>query len=247
MHRLIKSLLFLSTLLFLPATFAEEEDNDAEKLYIYTENYGAYNFSLQGREYEHWGDDIGGTSTDFVKELLAEADINYRMRLRAWKVGYRRTLERPNNGLFSTARTPQREELFEWVGPIAQYNWIVFRYKGSNVRVTSLDDLRQLRVGGYDNSATTLYLQDQGIEVSTLPNDNLNPQRLAQNQIDVWIASDTNAYQIAQNSGFPDIQPAWVIRTVDMYLAMNKETPQPLLDKLHQAYEVVKTRREAQE
>ena len=246
MNRFIQ--LLLSAILVLPAlSLAEEEDSDSEKLYIYTENYGAYNFSLHGREYEHWAEDIGGTSTDFVKELLAEAGIEYRMRLRAWKVGYQRTLERPNYGLFSTARTPQREELFEWVGPIAQYNWIVFRYKGSDVKVTSLDDLRQLRVGGYDNSATTLFLRDQGIEVSTLPNDNLNPQRLAQNQIDVWIASDTNAYQIAMNSGYPDIEPAWIIRTVDMYLAMNKNTPKPLLDQLFQAYEVVKARRDAEE
>ncbi|GGX58190.1 substrate-binding periplasmic protein [Saccharospirillum salsuginis] len=238
MNRLIHCLLCLSTLLGW-SIFAHAEDDDATKLYLYTENYGAYNYSLNGRDYEHWGEDIGGTSTDFVKTLMAESGLDYRMRLRTWRVGYQRTLDRPNYGLFSTARTDQREDLFEWVGPIAQYNWIVFRYKDSGVKVNSLEDLRSLRVGGYDNSATTLYLQDQGIDVSTLPNDSLNPQRLAQGQIDVWIASDVSAYRLAEDAGFADIEPAWVLRTVDMYLAMNKETPKPVLDRLHAAYETV--------
>ncbi|WP_037338972.1 substrate-binding periplasmic protein [Saccharospirillum impatiens] len=220
--------LLLTCLINLPA-FAE---NDDTQLYIYTENYGNYNYSLSGRDYEHRRDDIGGTSTEVVKALLADAGYEYRMRLRNWGVGYGRTLERPYYGIFSTARTAQREDIFQWVGPIAQYNWTIFRYEGSTIEVNDIDDLRSLRVGGYANSATTLFLQDQGIEVSTLPNDSLNAQRLAQDQIDVWIASDVNAYNLAEEAGFPNIEPAWIIRTVDMYLAMNKDTPAEVIDRL---------------
>lgn len=239
MNRLILSLLCA---LALTPPWAAAETTDPVKLYLYTENYGQFNYSLHGADYEHRRDDIGGVSTAFVKEMMAETGFDYRMRLRTWRVGYERTLERPYYGLFSTARTAQREDLFAWVGPIAQYNWIIFKYQGSDVRVASLDDLRSLRVGGYDNSATTLYLQDQGIEVSTLPNDSLNPQRLAQDQIDVWIASDASAYELANESGYPEIEPAWVIRTVDMYLAMNRDTPEPVLERLHQAYRTVSQR-----
>lgn len=238
MNRLFHSLICLSTLLGLSVS-THAEDESPTKLNLYTENYGDYNYSLNGRSYEHRRDDIGGSSTDMVKAIMDESGLEYRMRLRTWRVGYRRTMNRPYYGLFSTARTPQREDMFEWIGPIAQYNWVIFRYAGSDVEVNSLDDLRELRVGGYDNAATTLYLQDQGIEVSTLPSDNLNPQRLAQDQIDVWIASDVSAYKIAKEKGYPDIEPAWTVRTVDMYLAMNKDTPQPVLDRLQSAYETV--------
>ena len=103
---LANSLLFsLACLIGLPAV-AEDDDT---QLYIYTENYGNYNYSLSGRDYEHWRDDIGGTSTEVVKALLADAGYDYRMRLRNWGVGYGRTLERPYYGIFSTARTPQRK------------------------------------------------------------------------------------------------------------------------------------------
>lgn len=235
---LANSLLFsLACLIGLPAV-AEDDDT---QLYIYTENYGNYNYSLSGRDYEHWRDDIGGTSTEVVKALLADAGYDYRMRLRNWGVGYGRTLERPYYGIFSTARTPQRENIFQWVGPIAQYNWTIFRYEGSDIEVDDIDDLRTLRVGGYANSATTLFLQDQGIEVSTLPNDSLNAQRLAQGQIDVWIASDVNAYDLAEEAGYPAIEPAWIIRTVDMYLAMNKDTPVEIVNRLQASLERVQS------
>ena len=228
------------SLLLSAVSIADEHNADnSERILLYTENYGNYNYSLNNRDFEHWRDDIGGTSTEMVKAIMADAGMEYRMRLRAWRVSYGRALERPYHGVFSTARTEQRENLFHWIGPIADYNWIIFRYAGSNVEVNSIDDLRNLRVGGYDNSATTLFLQAQGIQVSTLTNDSLNPQRLARNQIDVWIASDVNAQALADEAGFPDIEPALVVRTVDMYLAMNPGTPAHILQRLEQSYQNV--------
>ena len=218
----------LSMLLLTPLLSHAETGTD---IYLYTENYGRYNYSLNGRDFEHWRDDIGGSSTELVKAILAESGLSYRLRLRTWRVGYERTLERPNYGLFSTARTESREQLFDWVGPIAQYSWVLFKYAGNDLIIDSIDDLR------------SLFLQEAGIEVSTLPNDSLNPQRLAQDQIDVWIASDASAYQLAQDAGYPDIEPAFVIRTVDMYLAMNPDTDADKLQRLHDAYNQIMTER----
>lgn len=234
-------LLGLSIMLLGPLLSIAQETSEipSERLLLFTENYGSYNYSLNNRDYEHWRDDIGGTSTEMVKAIMADAGIDYRMRLRTWRVSYGRALERPYHGVFSTARTEQREELFHWIGPIAQYNWILFKYAGSDLDIQSIEDLRTLRVGGFDNSATTLFLEAQGISVSTLPSDTLNPQRLARGQIDVWIASDVNAQALADEAGFPNIEPALVVRTVDMYLAMNPQTPAPLLQRLEQSYQNV--------
>lgn len=234
------SSMLLSMLVLTPLISHAETGTD---IYLYTENYGRYNYSLNGRDFEHWRDDIGGSSTELVKAIMAESGLSYRLRLRTWRVGYERTLERPNYGLYSTARTESREQLFNWVGPIAQYSWVLFKYAGKDLSITSIDDLAGLRIGGYQDDAATLFLQEQGFTVSTLPNDSLNPQRLAQDQIDVWIASDASAYQLAQDAGYPNIEPALIIRTVDMYLAMNPKTDPDKLQRLHEAYDRVMTER----
>jgi hypothetical protein len=42
-----------------------------------------------------------------------------RIRLTSWTAAYRTALKTKNAILFSTTRTPERETLFQWVGPIA--------------------------------------------------------------------------------------------------------------------------------
>lgn len=233
----LKSLLFgLSLIVTLPFAAAQTEDN-LPRINLYTENYGEFNYSLDGRNFAHFRDDIGGDSTDVVKLMFERAGIDYRMRLRAWSVSYERALERPNHGVFSTARTDFRENLFEWVGPVGQYSWILLKRTGNPLTVNSLEDLRNLRIGGYRGDAATTYLQNQGFSVSDLPNESLNAQRLAQDQIDVWVTSDVNGYKIAAETGYPEVEEAFRIRTVGLYLAMNPLTDSTVLSRLQAAYD----------
>lgn len=226
-------LLGLSLIVVLPATMAEDS---LPRINLYTENYGDFNYSLDGRDFAHFGDDIGGESTEVVKLMFDRAGVDYRMRLRAWSVSYERALERPNHGVFSTGRTEFREELFEWIGPVGQYSWILLKRTGNPLTVNSLEDIRNLRIGGYQGDAATTYLENQGFNVSALPNESLNAQRLAQNQIDVWVTSDVNGFKIAEETGFPDVEEAFRIRTVGLYLAMNPQTEPEILSRLHAAY-----------
>jgi polar amino acid transport system substrate-binding protein len=218
----------------IPASLLAE---DLPKIDLYTENYGTFNYSLEDAAYEHDAEDIGGTAAEIVKLLFEEADIDYKMRLRTWSVSYERAVERPNYGVFSTARTESRENAFEWVGPVGQYSWILLAKKGNTLRIDSLDDLNGLRIGGYQGDAATTFLQEQGFDVSTLPNESLNAQRLANDLIDVWITSDINGFKIAEESGYPDVEEAFRIRTVGLYLAMNPGTDPRVINRLNTAYD----------
>lgn len=206
------------------------------RLALLTENYGQYNYSLTGRQFEHKSENIGGSSTEFVKLLLARANIPYVMKLRTWRVSYERALNKPNYGVFSTARTELRENLFDWVGPIARYNWVIIVKSDNNIQINNLDDLHGLKIGGYTDDALTQFVESKGIEVSALPNESVNAQLLHENLIDAWVSSDATAFQIAEASGHTDIKVAYVIRTVDMYLAMNKGSNPEWLTGLHNAY-----------
>jgi polar amino acid transport system substrate-binding protein len=218
----------------IPASLLAE---DLPKIDLYTENYGTFNYSLEDAAYEHDAEDIGGTAAEIVKLLFEEADIDYKMRLRTWSVSYERAVERPNYGVFSTARTESREDLFEWVGPVGQYSWILLAREGNTLSIDSLEDLNGLRIGGYQGDAATTFLQEQGFDVSTLPNESLNAQRLANDLIDVWITSDINGFKIAEESGYPDVEEAFRIRTVGLYLAMNPGTDPRVINRLNTAYD----------
>lgn len=232
-HPFVRRLVLLCACTIPASLFAE----DLPRINLYTENYGTFNYSLEGAAYEHDIEDIGGTATEIVEMLFNEAGINFKLRLRTWSVSYERAVERPNYGVYSTARTESREDSFEWVGPVGQYSWILLAKKDHNLIINSLNDLTGLRVGGYEGDAATTFLQEQGYEVSTLPNESLNAQRLANDLIDVWITSDINGYKIAEESGYPDVAEAFRIRTVGLYLAMNPGTDPRVINALNTAYD----------
>ncbi len=239
-HPLVRRLALVCACM-LPATLFAE---DFPRINLYTENYGTFNYSLTGAAYEHDIEDIGGTATEIVEKLFNEAGIDFKLRLRTWSVAYERAVERPNYGVFSTGRTESREDLFEWVGPVGQYSWILLARQGNTLDINSLEDIRGLRIGGYEGDAATTFLQEQGYEVSTLPNESLNAQRLANDLIDLWITSDINGYKVAEESGYPDVEEAFRIRTVDLYLAMNPATDPRVINALNSAYDALIARGE---
>jgi len=237
--KLINSLLLASALLASISTgFSEEQDTTIR---LYTENFGHFNFSTQDREYEHKEKFIGGTSSELMKMVMKKSKLPYKIKLRAWSVAYERALINPYNGVFSTSRTESRENLFTWIGPIARMNTILYVKKGSTLQINSLADLDGLRVGGYKGDASTMNLIEKGVPVIQEAIDSINPKKLAENYIDVWVATDVNAVPTAIKEGYPDIQPALIIDSLDLYLAMNKNTPAEIIEKIEAAYQDVIT------
>lgn len=68
----------------------------------------------------------------------------------------------PNTALSAAARTPEREHIFKWVGPILNNKWILFAPKDSKIKITSLDDAKKYVVGGYNEDGFTAFLLKNG-------------------------------------------------------------------------------------
>ena len=55
--------------------------------------------------------------------------------------------------MFVTARLPEREELFKWVGPIGPDDWVLLARGDNPINLTSTDRARQYTVGAYKGDA----------------------------------------------------------------------------------------------
>lgn len=234
MRRLFALLVFVSSLLFTPGTFA------ADKLYFYTENFPPYNMSATGRAFEHKGNSIDGLCTDMVKAMMEHTDLDYIIKLRNWDYGYNKVLDKKNHGIFCTTFTDKRSEQFKWIGPLTQNLWTIFAAPGSTMKMDSLDDLQGKKIGGYRNDVKTVYLEDQGYPVSALDSDELNPKRLELGQIDLWIADRLGGYYLASQQDVEGMVPIYSFNDTDLYLAMNLTTPDEVINELNAALEKVK-------
>jgi polar amino acid transport system substrate-binding protein len=192
-------------------------------------------------EFAHSADEITGICTDMVKAILARTDFDYVMKVRAWSYVFDRVQGRPNHGLFCTARTEDREGLFQWVGPLASIKWTLFAAPDSDLTLERLEDARPLRIAGYKGDVMSQYLVDQGFNVIMSLSGDLNPQRLVLGQADLWVTDGLVGPLVARETqGIEGLRPVLVFRETPMYLAMSKETDPAIVAKLQNALDAAR-------
>lgn len=108
----------------------------AAELRLYTEDYRPFSYLENGEP--------SGMAVAVVEELIRRTGERARIELVPWTRGYHQVRHQADTALFSTVRTAQREAEFQWVGPIARGYTRFYTYKDAGLRVTSLDDVRQL-------------------------------------------------------------------------------------------------------
>ncbi|WP_369289354.1 substrate-binding periplasmic protein [Pseudomonas zhanjiangensis] len=106
----------------------------AEPLRLYSQEYPPVNFSIAGEP--------AGMAVDLVRELARRSDQPITLEMVPWARAYREVLTQPNAGLFVTMRTAERENLFQWVGPITVNITSFYGLSRSAPRIDSLDDAR---------------------------------------------------------------------------------------------------------
>ena len=162
--------------------------------------------SVAGTNYAR-DDGVTGISSDILRAVCERAQVQCQQILRfPWQRVYQQTLDDAGYGLFSTARTAEREGLFKWVGPIASNEWVLFSKGDSSIQLNSLDDARRYRIGGYKGDAKTQFLLDRGLEVQTALRDSENVKKLERGQIDLWMTSNQAGRFVARQKGLEDLR-----------------------------------------
>ncbi|MRI32742.1 amino acid ABC transporter substrate-binding protein [Endozoicomonas sp. OPT23] len=212
----------------------------ADKLTLLTENYPPFNMSIEDKNFAR-SSGIDGISADIVREMMKRAKINYSMTLRSpWSRIYNMTRKKSNYGLFSTTLTEERKPLFKWVGPLVENGWGVFKKDGSQIQISSLEDLKKYKVGGYKGDASTEFVKSHGIKVIETALDKYNAEKLESGRIDLWISSRFTSSHIAETAGVPAPVAIHNLKNVDLYLALNLNTSDAIVKRLQAALDSMK-------
>lgn len=233
---MLKRLLILlgGTLMVLVGT-ARAEVSQSESLVLLTENFPPYNMATNGKNFAQ-GENINGIAVDIVREMFKRAGVNYSLTLRfPWDRIYKLALEKPGYGVFVAARLPEREALFKWVGPIGPDDWVMLARGDSTLRLESLEQAAQYRIGAYKGDAISQYLSDKGIEHSTSLRDQDNARKLMAGQIDLWATGDPAGRYLAKLEGVSGLKTVLRFDSAQLYLALNRETSDGLITRLQAA------------
>ncbi|EZH79662.1 amino acid ABC transporter substrate-binding protein [Ectopseudomonas composti] len=228
-------LIALGGTLVVLASAARAEVDPNYNVVLLTENFPPYNMAINGKNFAH-EDNINGIAVDIVKEMFKRAGVKYNLTLRfPWDRIYKLALEKPGYGVFVTARLPEREQLFKWVGPIGPDDWVLLAQGDSPISLASLDEARSYRIGAYKGDAISEYLTDKGVEHSTSLRDQENARKLMAGQIDLWATGDPAGRYLAKQEGISGLKNVLRFDSAELYLALNKEMPDEIVAKLQAA------------
>ncbi|MCZ4279869.1 transporter substrate-binding domain-containing protein [Kiloniella laminariae] len=210
-------------------------------LEFYTENFPPYNYLENG--------ELKGIASSTINELAAEVGEEPEISVMAWPRAFKMAQEKPDRAIFSMVRTPEREDLFQWVGPLQTIRLALYsassnaeRYKGSNAENIELAKQAgtisvQFKGAGYEILTKLGFvnlspIQDIGESFSLLLNRRHDLMQMSDAYVDYMIEQKhISAGEITQIA---------VIGEFDIYLAFSRMTAEVVVERWRQALEVLK-------
>ncbi|WP_312396720.1 substrate-binding periplasmic protein [Stutzerimonas kunmingensis] len=234
-----KTISTIAAALLLGATLAHAQAPD--KINLLTENFPPYNMADDGKNFAR-DEHITGIAADIVREMFKRAGIDYTLTLRfPWERIYGMALEQPNYGVFVTARLPEREELFKWVGPIGPDDWVLLARGDSPINLASLDQARQYNIGAYKGDAIAEHLDGQGLQPQLALRDQENVKKLIDGKIDLWATGDPAGRYLARQDGVTGLKRVLRFDSAELYLALNKQVADETVQKLQKALDQMRS------
>lgn len=198
----------------------------ATKLLLITENTPPINMLVNGK--------MTGANTDMVRELMRRAKVDFSLDILPWKRGYLRASQTADSCIYPTARTPERETLFHWIGPISTIQWQLYAAADRLLPLNNLEQARPYLIGTYLDDARDEYFRSRGYRVESVSDDTLNPKKLLAHRIDLWASSHLKGKFLLQQNGWSEkIVPVLSFNAVDIYLACHINTAADLSKRLN--------------
>jgi polar amino acid transport system substrate-binding protein len=222
-------------------------DSDRE-LIIFTEEFPPYNFTKD--------ESITGINVELVTAACKSANIRCTFQMYPWKRAFRMAQQTPNSGLVSTARSPERERLFKWVGPFVRSQNCIFK-------LASRDDIiinEQTPVSNYSMGASTDGVYEEvlaklgfreGVNLTLYYGKFNKLKPFAAGRVDLMIGSAIaiDSQLKVANLSLKDVLPISIIdlgeKLQGNFLALHPNTNQSIVDDLQEALDNIKASEQA--
>ncbi len=204
---------------------------------IITEDFPPYNF----RDSEGV---VQGISTDLVRELCKRMGHVKKFEFKEWSEAYNYTIATPETMLYSVTRTPMREKLFKWVGPLVPIKLVFMARKDRQLQIENLADARQVnKIGTYvDDFSEQFLISKEFRNIESIKDNRENLRKLIDKEIDLWIVNEPTGNHLAQLSKqLEEIETVHVIQEEYMYLAFNSETDDAIVNQWQEVFNKMKS------
>ena len=193
------------------------------------------------------GDRVAGPATEVVEKTLQTAGLtDYQIKLYPWARAYDMALKEPGVLIYLIARTPVREQQFQWAGEVMQIQYHLYRLRNrTDIHVGTLADAKNYTIGVMRDDVRQQYLQTKGffrLVLSAQSIDNFN--KLIKHQVDLIPLAEVDTRGLCQQAHF-DCSNLERVLTLDeastgLYMAYSTSTDTSIVQKTRRAFDKLK-------
>jgi len=212
----------------------------AQKIEVVTEDFPPYNYMHDGK--------VTGFSTEVLQAVAKQTGFELSIKIYPWARAYRMALNKKNILIYSLAKTPSRESLFQWVGEITPAKSCLFSLKHrEDIKISQLSDAQAFRVVTQRAGRIEKKLLQEGFSTS----QNLMPtssstsalKMLLSERADLWAFPEFVVKYVAEEQGYQPnelLQKLYCFEKTELQMAFSLQTPVATVDKFRAALIKVK-------
>ena len=208
---------------------------------VVTETYPPYSYEENGV--------VGGVATEIVQAVLSELEIDAKISVLRWSRAFRRATRRENVLIYSIARTPERENLFHWIGIVAPFETILYSLSHRHdIIITSIEDLEFWSIGVVKGDTREQFFKSKGLsKVKSYNNSRDLMQALVNGGVDLIPVARLNFPYLVEHLEFREDMFSEKHQLVELgeeglYMAFGISTDPDIANLFKTAYDRVKNR-----
>lgn len=200
--------------------------------------------------FEYTGEDgkPTGYSVEILQAILKELSVKDNITIYPWARAYRMVQNEKNVLAFTMARTKAREDLFKWIGPIANREVYLWKLKErSDIKVANWEDAKNYLIGTVRGEAHENELIEKGFEFNKNLKDVTiqlqNYKKLYVNRIDFICGIESATVCGLKKAGFDPskIEQSFLLSGgLKYYYGFNKNTPDEIVEQFRKALQKIK-------
>lgn len=215
----------ISLALFLLFFSVQAFPSSPEIYYGMTEDFPPFNFEEKGK--------ITGFSTEIARHIFKKNQLTVSFKLWPWARSYNAALKKPYHFVYTTSRTPDREKLFKWVGPIAKDEFYIAVPTDSKLKPSAnFKDFQSFKISGIAEDQPTVFLEKHGFKFIHTQDDAARGMMLKKGLLEIDVVSSSSHRHYEQIYGLK-LRKIAHLYTTDYYLAFHPSTPDEIIAKLN--------------